>query len=159
MRYLCVGMLIKLEGIKNSHKHSIEENHWFWATLAASSEKTVHKGVFNGKHSTIWMKIMNENFLFTRPDSFPHILMWSKGKTPLSHLFIASLKSNSIVNWPHSLQKEVFPVLENAATKENPCRGISLWWEESNSHVTRCFSHKLYGKSLLLFSPLPPHLA
>lgn len=48
---------------------------------------------------------------------------------------------------------ELFPVLENAATKENPYKGISLQWEKPNAKLLDFFHEIL--KSLT--SPIWPN--
>ena len=94
------------------------------------------------------MKVMDEKFRSTGQDSSLHILMGPNTKHFFSRLFIAPLNANSIVNWLHSLQKELFPLLENAAPKENPCGGISLLWDESTPTPINTQHHVLFSQTL-----------
>lgn len=79
---------------------------------------------------------MDEKLKCIGSGSFPHILMWHQYKilffSPVHLTFACKFKSELASFSPEGTISN-----ENTATKENPCRGISLQWEESNLHSTR----------------------
>lgn len=100
-------------------------------------------------------EIMDEKFKFTGIDSFPHILMWSKYKIPLFSPIHCTFEYKFDSELTSFSPEELFPVLKNSATKENPCRGISLQWEESTPKLPDCFFMNFLENP---FSYLVPYL-